>query len=58
MYKNDNNANIGIRGFTMWKQKNPVTKWYSPFWTNLVFACKTDTLGPYIVMMREPEIPS
>ena len=23
-----NNANIGIRGLTMWKQKNPVTKCY------------------------------
>ena len=23
-----NNANIGIRGFTRWKQKIPVTKWY------------------------------
>ena len=29
-----NNANIGIRGFTMWKQKNPVTKCYpSEYWT-------------------------
>ena len=26
-----NNANIGIRGFTMWKQKNPVLKCY-PKW--------------------------
>ena len=24
VHKNDNNANIGSRGFTKWKQKNPV----------------------------------
>ena len=24
MHKNGNNANIGNRGFAMWKQKNPV----------------------------------
>ena len=55
-----NNANIGIGGFTVWKQKIPVTKCYpqwelkpglwlqvqhSPFWANWVFAYKTDTLG-------------
>ena len=29
-----NNANIGIRGFTMWTQKIPVTKCYpSEYWT-------------------------
>ena len=29
-----NNANIGIRGFTVWKQKIPVTKCYpSEDWT-------------------------
>ena len=28
MHKNGNNTNIGIRGFTTWKQKNPVTKCY------------------------------
>ena len=57
MQKNGNNANIGIRGFTMWKRKIPVTKYYlkwvlNPglwwtlsFLTNLTFACKTETLG-------------
>ena len=49
-----NDANIGIRDFTMWKQKIPVTKCYpqcvlnpwtsdsksnTPFWANL--ACAT-----------------
>ena len=45
----------------MWKQKNPVTPvsiepldlWFqvqhSPFWTNLVFACKTETLGSWYI---------
>ena len=23
----------------------------TPFWTKLTFACKTETLGPYIVML-------
>ena len=56
-----NNANICIRSFKMGNQKIPVTKWYpprenwtqdlwfqvqhSPFWVNLTFACKTETLG-------------
>ena len=31
MDKNDNNANIGSRGFTIWKQKNPVKK-VTPSW--------------------------
>ena len=54
-YKLDNNVNICIRGFAMWKQKIPVTKCYptmsiepqnlwfqaqhSPFWVNV--ACAT-----------------
>ena len=52
MHKNDNNANIGSRGFTTWKQKNPVKKcwdrtqashnlWFQvqhyPFYTNLAY---------------------
>ena len=56
-HKNGNNANIGIRGFISWKQKNSVTKCYpseywttgplipSPLYTNLAFACKTETLS-------------
>ena len=57
-----NNANIGIRGFTMWKtiQWQNVTSsgnrtgashslWFQvqhyPLYTNLTFACKTETLG-------------
>ena len=57
-----NNANIGNRGFTMWKkiQWQNVTPsgnrtwashslWFQvqhyPFYTNLTFACKTETLG-------------
>ena len=59
MHKNDNNANIGIRVFTMWKQKfkqqhvAPSEYWttglgfqiqYPPFYTNLAFACKANTL--------------
>ena len=57
MHKNGNNANIGIRGFISWKQKNSVTLvsiepldlWFqvqhAPLYTNLVFACKTETLS-------------
>ena len=56
-----NNANIGMRGFYNVKAKNssnkmlpsvniePLNLWFqvqhSPFWTNLAFACKTETLG-------------
>ena len=52
MHKNGNNANIGIRGFISWKQKNSVTLvsieplnlWFqvqhAPLYTNLTFACK------------------
>ena len=29
MHKNGNSANIGSRGFTMWKQNNPVEKFIS-----------------------------
>ena len=49
---------LASEAFTTWKQKIPVTKCYpqwvlncwfqvqhSPFWTNLAFACKTETLG-------------
>ena len=60
MDKNGNNANIGIRGFISWKQKNqlqnatlvsiePLDFWFqvqhAPFYTNLTFACKTETLS-------------
>ena len=48
MHKNGNNANIGIRGFISWKQKISVTKFHvqhAPLYTNLAFACKTETLG-------------
>ena len=57
----DNNANIGIRDFTTWKQKKSSNKmlplvsiefldlWFqvqhSSFWTNMAFACKTETVG-------------
>ena len=57
-HKIGNNANIGIRGFTMCKQKNPITKCYlNEYWAlgplissptlspNLALACKTETLG-------------
>ena len=57
-----NIANIGIRGFTMWRKSSnkmlpPVriepiplmNLWFQvqhyPFYTNLSFACKTETLG-------------
>ena len=46
---------IRIFILTVWKQKNTVKKgtravlWFQvqhyPFWTNLAFACKTETLG-------------
>ena len=60
MHKNGNNANIGIRGFISWKQKISVTNatlvsfepldlWiqvqHAPLYTNLAFACKTETLS-------------
>ena len=61
MHKNGNNANIGIRGFISEKQNNSVTKccpseyWttgpliqsvqHAPLYTNLAFACKTETLN-------------
>ena len=47
-----NNANIGIRGFTTWsgnRTRAAHSLWFqvqhSPFYTNLAFACKTETLG-------------
>ena len=60
MHKNGNNANIGIRGFISWKQKSqlqnatlvsiePLDLWFqvqhTPLYTNLAFACKTETLS-------------
>ena len=56
-----NNANIGFKGFTTWKQKKssdkmlppvpiepgPLMNQHSPFWTNWAFACKTETLGSF-----------
>ena len=46
MHKNGNNANIGIRGFIIWKQKKSSNKMlHYPFWTNLASACKTETLS-------------
>ena len=60
MHKNGNNANIGIRGFISCKQKKSVINatpvsigsldlWfivqYAPLYTNLAFACKTETLS-------------
>ena len=55
LYKVGNNANIDIICFTMWKQKcqwqnvETLDLWFqvqhSPLWTNLAFACKTETLG-------------
>ena len=60
MHKNGNNANIGIRGFISWKQKNSVTNatlvsiepldlWFqvqhAPLYINLALACKTETLS-------------
>ena len=61
MHKNSNNANIGIIGFISWKQKKnqlqnatlvsiePLDLWFqvqhAPLYTNLAFACKTETLG-------------
>ena len=63
MHKNGNNANIGIRGFISWKQKKiqlqnatlvsiePLDLWFqvqhAPLYTNLVFACKTETLSSF-----------
>ena len=57
MHKNGNNANIGIRCFISWKQKIQLQNatlvsmdlWFqvqhAPLYTNLVLACKTDTLS-------------
>ena len=60
MHKNGNNANIGIRGFILWKQKiqlqnatlvsiEPLDLWFQvqhvPLYINLAFACKTETLS-------------
>ena len=60
MYKNGNNANIGIRGFISWKQKisapNPTLVsiepldllfqvQHAPLYINLAFTCKTETLS-------------
>ena len=62
--KIDNNGNIGIRGFTTWKNSSDKmldstssgnrtwashSLWFQvqhyPFYTNLTFACKMETLG-------------
>ena len=59
MHRNGNNANIGIRGFVSWKWKIQLQNatlvsiepqdWlqvqYAPLYTNLAFACKTETLS-------------
>ena len=59
MYKNGNNANIGIKGFISWKKNQlqnatlvsiePLDLWFqvqhAPLYTNLAFACKTETLS-------------
>ena len=61
MHKNGNNANIGIRGFILWKNKifqlqnatpvsiEPLDLWFqvqhAPLYTYLTFACKTETLS-------------
>ena len=59
MHKNGNNANIGIRGFISWKKNQlqnatlvsiePLDLWFqvqhAPLYTNLAFACKTETLS-------------
>ena len=59
IHKNGNNANIGIGGFISWKQKISVTECYpsiepldlwfqvqhAPLYTNLAFACKTETVS-------------
>ena len=60
MHKNGSNANIGMRDFISWKQKNSVTKccpseyWTTgplissptcPLYTNLSLVCKTETLS-------------
>ena len=54
MHKNGNNANIGIRSFILWQQKilvsiEPLDLWFqvqhAPLYTNLAFACKTETLS-------------
>ena len=58
MHKNGNNANIGIRGFILWKKNQlqnaplsiePLDLWFqvqhAPLYTNLTFAYKTETLG-------------
>ena len=60
MHKNGNNANVGIRGFISWKQKNqlqnaglvsiePLDLWFqvqhAPFYTTLVLASKTETFS-------------
>ena len=61
MHKNGNNANIGIRDFISCKQKKiqlqnasqvsiePLDLWFqvqhAPLYTNLAFACKTETLS-------------